>query len=355
MSDSSKSAGGAGGTIERVGWDVIVAVGACASVAWTGLRRIKFRSAEFTFLAPTALLLLFALVFADYWHLTILHRFWPHVFSVKVILFLRRFSRLSHFVLVSTFVLYWIFFFIGLYPFIRNRKFQRDLDTTGLTNAQGLSPKVVNVINVDGEKTKLLVKAKGIGVERFEGKRSDLESSFEQIIEKLAISPDRRMVEILLCKKELTKILPFEEALAFLKEPYSFLVGESANGMIVQDLRELPHLLIAGSTGGGKSAFFRQALICLMKSSPHLQVYLLDLKRGVEVKEFGLIPNVRIAKDEAEAVQVLQAIQEEMHQRFVLLENKGDKKIDPKRHQKDLIVVGIDEADSKILTSFSHS
>lgn len=344
MSDSSKPVGGGNGALERLGFAACIVFGVLGAVAWTGLRRIKFRSVEFQFLAPAVLLILFALTFANYYHLTILHWIWPGVFTPKFIMLLRKSWRVIHFLLAVLFTLYWVSFVIGFLPFIRNRKFQRDLDSAGLKNAQGLAPKVINVIAVDDNKTKLLVKAKGVGVEKFEGKKSDLESSFEQIIERITTTPNRKMVEILLCKKELIRLLPFEEALVHLKDPYSFLIGESASGILVQDIRELPHLLIAGSTGGGKSAFFRQALICLLQSSPHLQMYLLDLKRGVEVKEFGLLPNVKIAKDESEAVQVLEAVKEEMHRRFAFMEKKGVKKIDPEKHHRDMIVIGIDEA-----------
>ena len=309
-----------------------------------GLRRVKFKSVEFQFLAPTGLLLLFALTFANYAHLTVAHAIWPGLFTPRVILFLKEYPRYWHFLGVVFLTGYWVLFCFGFFPFIKRQKFQKDLDTVGLSNSQGLPPKVVGVIPLEDEKTRLFVKAKGIGVEKFESRRGDLESSFEQIVEHIGISANRKAVEILLCKKALTKMLPFEEALPCLKTPYSFLVGESAGGMIVQDIRDLPHLLIAGSTGGGKSAFFRQALICLLRSSPHLQLYLLDLKRGVEVKEFATLPNVRIAKDEAEAVMILEAVREEMNKRFKLLEEQGSKKIDPKIHQRDLIVIGIDEA-----------
>jgi DNA segregation ATPase FtsK/SpoIIIE-like protein len=103
--------------------------------------------------------------------------------------------------------------------------------------------------------------------------------------------------------------------------------------------------LIAGTSGGGKSNFFRQALIGLLKSSPHLQLYLLDLKKGIEVVEFQDLPNVRIAADEATAVQVLKSVHAEMEKRFIYLMENKKKKINPIKDQKDLIVVAIDEAD----------
>jgi S-DNA-T family DNA segregation ATPase FtsK/SpoIIIE len=102
--------------------------------------------------------------------------------------------------------------------------------------------------------------------------------------------------------------------------------------------------LIAGSTGGGKSNFFRQVVLSLLKNSKHIQFYLLDLKRGIEVVEFSDLPNVRIAKDEKEAVSYLEKIVLEMKARFKYLEENRKKKIVPEQDNKDLIVVAVDEA-----------
>ena len=329
---------------ENIGKAILVVAAAFSMIAWTGLRKVKFKSSEFILLAPTIILVIFALTFTDYAHLKILHWLMPKVFTVKVVLRLRELERIWYFLIFTGGFFYVALILIGLPTYLKRQRFQRSLDTIGLRNAQNETPKISAVIPLDESRTKLLTKAKGIGVDRFESKRADLESAFGQMVERISTTQDRKFIEMLLCKKELTKMLPYEEAVTRLRQPYSFVVGESMDGVIVQDIRELPHMLIAGSTGGGKSVFFRQVLVGLLESSPHLQMYLIDLKRGVEVKEFGLLPNVRIAKDEDEAVQVLKHIKEEMHRRFVFMEEKGIKKIEPELHKKDLIVVAIDEA-----------
>ena len=61
----------------------------------------------------------------------------------------------------------------------------------------------------------------------------------------------------------------------------------------------------------------------------------MDLKRGVEVKEFSSLPNVKIAKDKRQATQILKALVEEMNHRYRILEEKGDKSITPKRDKLD--------------------
>ncbi len=345
MNDKNKKTNGNGNAgLEKFGLAVVALVGILSTVAWTGLKRIKIKSEEFIVLLPAMLILLFCVSFADYSYLKWLGMVLPKLFTENVIFHLRAIPKYWHFAFLVVFTSYILGLILGFKPYLKRKKLQKNLDAVGLSNAQGLTPKVIREIELDENKSKLLITAKGVGLERFEGKKSDLESSFERIVERMSISQNRKTVEILLCKKELRKMLSFYEAVAALSRPYSFLVGDSANGLLVVDIRDLPHLLIAGSTGGGKSAFFRQMFVCLLRCSRHIQVYLIDLKRGVEVKEFAQLPNVRIAKDEAEAVQLLQALKDEMQRRFVFMEKNSLKKIDPNLHKKDLIVVGIDEA-----------
>jgi len=122
------------------------------------------------------------------------------------------------------------------------------------------------------------------------------------------------------------------------------MVGESLGGFIVADLLDVHHMIVAGSTGGGKSFFFKQALVGLAESSKHIQFYLIDLKRGVEVKLFGKLDNTRIAKEAHEAIAILTAVVAEMESRFKYLEENGLTEIVPERDKKDRVIVGIDEA-----------
>ena len=343
MNNKNKATSGSAG-LEKIGLAMATMVGITSIIAWTGLRKIQIKSEEFICLFPTILFSLFLISYSDYAYLRWLNKILPNYFTKNVVLFLRTIPKVWHFSFLIIFTLYTLGIVLGFTTYFRRRKLQKDLDTTGLTNAQGQMPKVISEVEIDENRSKVLVTAKGIGCDRFEAKKGDLQSSFGRIIESIKVLSDQTTLEILMCKNALRKILTYHEAETALKNPYNFLIGESANGILVADIRELPHLLIAGSTGGGKSAFFRQVFVSLLKYSPHLQVYLIDLKLGIEVKEFGQIPNVRIAKNEEEAVQILQALRDEMHKRFTFMEKNGLKKIDPKLHKRDLIVIGIDEA-----------
>lgn len=72
------------------------------------------------------------------------------------------------------------------------------------------------------------------------------------------------------------------------------LLGMDHNGVtIVEDLVKLPHLLIAGSTGGGKSTLLNSVISSLMycKSSDELKLVLIDTKM-VEFTHFEKTPHL---------------------------------------------------------------
>ena len=183
-------------------------------------------------------------------------------------------------------------------------------------------------------------------------KKSSLSSAFNSIIESIEAGRSPQFVEILLTTKVLPSRVTLASTIGHLKKPYSIVIGESLKGVVTADISTLPHILIAGSTGGGKSVFFKQILLGLLHSSEHLQMYLLDLKGGVEMKEFADLPNVRVIKNELEAVQILTKVRDEMKRRFTILEKKGYKSIVSKRDHLDKIIVGIDEA-SELYTKVS--
>lgn len=116
------------------------------------------------------------------------------------------------------------------------------------------------------------------------------------------------------------------------------------------DLAELVHVLIAGSTGSGKSVYLNALLLSLtMNMSPdELHLYLIDPKR-VELGDYKQFPHLKkpIA-DSNKAGALLAEILVEMEKRYEKLEKVGVKNIKQynKKHSSDkwsYIVVVIDE------------
>ena len=246
---------------------------------------------------------------------------------------------------ITLFIL-WLngFLIMGLPAMLKNLKYQNIFNTLAIKNGAGDSPEVVNVVDLGKDRELIHFKAKGVSVSEFENKKGNFATAFGKMASEVRLGANRRIIEVLLSGKELAKLIKFESLKDKYKDAYSFIVGESLENVITQRIDSLPHLLIAGSTGGGKSNFFRQVVLSLLKNSKHIQFYLLDLKRGIEVVEFSGLPNVKIARDEKEAVALLEKIVQEMKSRFKYLEENKKKKIVPGTDNKDLIVVAVDEA-----------
>jgi S-DNA-T family DNA segregation ATPase FtsK/SpoIIIE len=105
------------------------------------------------------------------------------------------------------------------------------------------------------------------------------------------------------------------------KSKLGIALGQSVSGEpIVADLTKMPHLLIAGTTGSGKSVCMNAVISCiLMHASPaEVRFVMIDPKR-VELSAFGRIPHLafsNIVVDMDKVVGTLQAIIHEMESRY---------------------------------------
>ncbi len=78
------------------------------------------------------------------------------------------------------------------------------------------------------------------------------------------------------------------------KSPLAIALGRDVSGQpVVADLSKMPHLLIAGTTGSGKSVCIAALTTCLvMNNSPHdLRLIMIDPKR-VELVRFNELPHL---------------------------------------------------------------
>lgn len=95
------------------------------------------------------------------------------------------------------------------------------------------------------------------------------------------------------------------------------------------DLTEMPHVLIAGSTGSGKSVF-ESSIICSLayyKASNELNFYLVDTKR-VDLPLFTTLPHVRCVADDLEKFHnMMSEVMLETRRRLNLLQGAGCRKI----------------------------
>jgi len=147
------------------------------------------------------------------------------------------------------------------------------------------------------------------------------------------------------------------------------VLGKSiANEVIIDDLAAMPHLLIAGATGAGKSVAINVLLTSLLysKKPDEVKFVLIDPKR-VELKPYKLlkdhflpkIPGMEdqiIVTDPQKAVSALRSVVREMEHRYELLEKCGVRNIgEYNRKMKDeamfYLVVVIDELADLMITA----
>lgn len=98
------------------------------------------------------------------------------------------------------------------------------------------------------------------------------------------------------------------------------------------DIRKAPHMLVAGSTGSGKSVFIETLIQQLATFSPdEVQLSLLDPKM-VELGGYAKGANTRIYKSDIMDIhRELQALVVEMNDRYKILQDKGYKNLDQYR------------------------
>jgi len=111
-------------------------------------------------------------------------------------------------------------------------------------------------------------------------------------------------------------------------------VGRRHDGQIVAaDLAKMPHLLVAGATGSGKSIFLNSIVMSLlMLATPdEVQFLIIDPKR-VDLAAFAKIPHRRydrvLIKKADEAVVALKAVVRRMEGRYKLLAAAGVRNIE---------------------------
>lgn len=178
--------------------------------------------------------------------------------------------------------------------------------------------------------------AAGIKVNRILSLQDDLSMAVRSAVRVVAPIPGKSVVGIEVANprrervylSEIIERRTFQEAGSVL----TLALGKSTTGVPrVEDLARMPHLLIAGATGSGKSvALNAMVMSILSKASPRdVRFVMIDLKM-LELSLYERLPHqlVPVVTDAKTALVVLNNLCEEMERRYLLLKDKGVRSID---------------------------
>ena len=121
------------------------------------------------------------------------------------------------------------------------------------------------------------------------------------------------------------------EAFRRLKSPLRFALGEDVAGnAVAADLSAMPHLLVAGATGSGKSVCVNAIICCLLlhNTPDDLRLIMVDPKR-VELTGYNGIPHLLapVVVEMERVIGALQWVLREMDQRYHKLAQLGTRNI----------------------------
>ena len=219
-------------------------------------------------------------------------------------------------------------------------KAPEEIDPNAQDELKANAQKLVDTLESFGVRTRVLDISRGPSVTRYEVqpmagvKISRITSLADDIALNLAVA-DVRMeapipgkpavgIEVPNHKKTAVSIRSIFESQSFLRmtSPLGIALGKDIAGVAqVTDLCKMPHLLIAGSTGSGKSVCVNSIIMSLLfRSSPEDVKLLLIDPKVVELAEYNGIPHLLmpVVTEPRKAAGALGSAVQEMERRYRL-------------------------------------
>ncbi len=226
---------------------------------------------------------------------------------------------------------------------VRNTRMKRE---SLIMNSRILEKKLAD-FGVDGSVTEVkpgpvvtmyeLEPAAGVKINKITNLSDDLALALKaQSIRILAPIPGKAAIGIEIPNQEresvyLRDVLESEE---FLESKYVLPIALGKNILgkaVITDLVKMPHLLIAGTTGSGKSVSLN-AMICsiLFKATPDKVKFMMIDPKRLELSGYEGIPHLLhpVVTNPKEASKVLQWTVEEMERRYAVIAGMGVKSIE---------------------------
>lgn len=217
-------------------------------------------------------------------------------------------------------------------------KITNGLQRIGLTNNAGETPILTAKTKDEKQSEATVFEFDGVGIPltEWENKRQRIEAALNMHIVKLKEGKNKR--SILLCTvpagNQLSSRIEWSDSY-LIKDSSTLVLGKSLLGTVTVDLAKIPHILLGGSTGSGKSVLLKLLLMQAIKKNAVVSIA--DFKGGVD------FPSVwhsecKMCFDEDKLIELLTELVDELQRRKVLFRGNECHNLDEynKRTDKSL-------------------
>ena len=205
--------------------------------------------------------------------------------------------------------------------------------------------------------------APGVKVSKIVNLSDDIARNTSSVSARVSVMPGKNTIGIELPnpKRESVTLSEIISCESFQNKESSLPValGKSISGVpIVADLASMPHLLVAGTTGSGKSVCINTIILSLLyKHSPDTCKLILIDPKMLELSSYEGIPHLLtpVITEASKATSALSWTVKEMENRYKLMSSEGVRNIDGYNQKHKLkmpyIVVAVDEMSDLMLVS----
>ena len=209
----------------------------------------------------------------------------------------------------------------------------------GLMNHAGETPTLLTT-HKDKQNPQVTVmefEANGIPRKEWEDKQGKIESALNLHIVKVAEGKDKRRILLYTvpAKTNLPAVIYWQDNYLS-NDSFVLVLGESLTGQETVNLAYIPHILLGGSTGSGKSVLLKSLIIqCVKKGAV---VCVADFKGGVDFPEVWH-RKCRMVFEKTDLLEMLTTLVDELERRKTVFRDEGCSNIDEhNRNRGDSLV-----------------
>lgn len=202
------------------------------------------------------------------------------------------------------------------------------LKRIGFTNSAGEIPMLISKETDEKDNSVTVYRFYGVGIplKEWEDKRQKIEAALNLNIVNLKEGSDKQEIMLYAVQADTSLLKRIVWNDNYLAGSNSVLVlGISLLGTVTVDLKKIPHILLGGSTGSGKSVLLKLLLMQALKKN--MSVSIADFKGGVDFPSVWQY-NCKMCFDENELITLLNGLADELQRRKVLLRESNCRNID---------------------------